>query len=283
LKLTTALRLGRVSNLPTVSSNVLAGLALAGYREHQAGSIALVCCAASLLYVGGMFLNDAFDADIDARERPERPIPKGLARRSEVFGYGAGLLLVGILLACLLSLASGVCALATAATIVAYDIVHKRTGLAPVLMGLCRVGVYWLAAFVVPSPDRGNVVLGSAVLCAYVLALTYAAARENSTALVRIGPLVGLYAPVLIIGTRLHSALGLGCLLVFVLWTVRNNWLVRTQKPTQIRAGIGGLIAGIALLDALWLAAMDAPTEATAAALAAFAVTLILQRFVAGT
>jgi 4-hydroxybenzoate polyprenyltransferase len=283
LKLSTALRLGRVSNLPTVSSNVLAGLALAGSREQQAGSIAVACAAASLLYVGGMFLNDAFDAEIDARERPERPIPAGLARRGEVFVYGAGLLLVGIVFSCLLSLASGAFALATAGTIVAYDIVHKRTGFAPLLMGLCRVGVYWLAGFVVASPDRGQVALGSAVLCAYVLALTYAAARENSTALVRIGPLVGLYAPVLIVGPRLHSALGLLCLLVFVLWTVRNNLLVRTRKPTQIRAGIGGLIAGIALLDALWLAAMDAPAQTTAVALAAFAVTLMLQRLVAGT
>ena len=283
MKVSTALRLGRVSNLPTVSSNVLAGLALAGYREHQAGSIALACCSASLLYVGGMFLNDAFDAEIDARERPERPIPAGLARRGEVFGYGASLLLVGVVVACLLSLASGVLALATAATIVMYDIVHKRTGFAPLLMGLCRVGVYWLAAFVVSSPDRAQVALGSAVLCAYVLALTYAAARENSTALVRIGPLVGLYAPVLIVGMRLQSVLGWSCLLVFVLWTVRNNLLVRTRKPAQIRAGIGGLIAGIALLDALWLAAMEAPLPVTAAALAAFAATLLLQRFVAGT
>ena len=283
MKLATALRLGRVSNLPTVSSNVLAGLALAGYREQQASAVAVACCAASLLYVGGMFLNDAFDAEIDARERPERPIPAGLAGRGEVFRYGAGLLLVGVVLACLLSLASGMFALATAATIVAYDIVHKRTGFAPLLMGLCRVGVYWLAAFVVVSPAAKQVALGSAVLCAYVLALTYAAARENSTALVRIGPLVGLYAPALIVGTQLHSALGWVCLLVFVLWTVRNNLLVRTRQPPQIRAGIGGLIAGIALLDALWLAAMDAPAPVTAVALAAFAATLILQRFVAGT
>jgi 4-hydroxybenzoate polyprenyltransferase len=230
-----------------------------------------------------MFLNDAFDAAIDARERPERPIPAGLARRGEVFAYGAGFLSVGIVLACVLSLASGVFALATATTIVAYDIVHKRTSFAPLLMGLCRVGVYWLAAFVVVSPQLGQVALGSAVLCAYVLALTYAAARENSTALVRIGPLVGLYAPVLIVGTRLQSVLGLVCLLVFVLWTVRNNLLVRTRKPPQIRAGIGGLIAGIALLDALWLAAVEAPTLAIVAALVAFVATLILQRFVAGT
>jgi 4-hydroxybenzoate polyprenyltransferase len=283
LKLSTAFRLGRVSNLPTVSSNVLAGLALAGARDLQLGTIAVACCAASLLYVGGMFLNDAFDAEIDARERPERPIPSGLVRRGEVFGYGAAFCSSGVVLATLLSLGSGLLALATAATIVAYDVVHKRTRFAPLLMGLCRVGVYWLAALVVLSPDLGRVALGSAVLCAYVLALTYAAARENSTALVRIGPLVGLYAPVLVIGPRLDSVLGFFCLLVFVLWTARNNLLVRTRLPARIRVGIGGLIAGISLLDALWLAATGAPAVLTLFALAAFLVTLTFQRFVAGT
>jgi 4-hydroxybenzoate polyprenyltransferase len=269
--------------LPTVSSNVLAGLALAGALVYPAGAIAVACLSASLLYVGGMFLNDAFDADIDARERPERPIPSGLVGRNEVFVYGASLLLAGVVLAASLSLLSGVLAVATAALIVTYDAVHKSTGLAPLLMGLCRVGLYWVAAFVVAAPDTGRVALGSVVLCAYVLALTYAAARENSTALVRIGPLVGLYAPVLIVGPRLHSALGLVCLLVFVLATVRNNLRVRTRQPLSIRAGIGGLIAGISLLDAVWLAALDAPTPAIVAALVAFVLTLTLQRFVAGT
>lgn len=283
MRLSTALRLGRVSNLPTVSSNVLAGLALSGAGLYPAGPIAVACLCASLLYVGGMFLNDAFDAEVDARERPERPIPSGLARRGEVFAYGAGMLLVGVVLAATLTLGSGALALATAAVVVAYDVVHKRTGFAPLLMGLCRVGLYWVAAFVVASPDVPRVSLGSLVLCAYVVALTYAAARENSTALVRIGPLVGLYAPVFVVGPRLHSLLGFGCLLVFVLATVRNNLRVRTRQPVHIRAGIGGLIAGISLLDAVWLAALDAPTPAVLVALAAFLLTLTLQRFVAGT
>jgi 4-hydroxybenzoate polyprenyltransferase len=230
-----------------------------------------------------MFLNDAFDAEVDARERPERPIPSGLVTRSEVFSHGAGMLLVGVVLAHMLSLASGLLALGTAAVVVFYDAVHKRTGFAPLLMGLCRVGLYWVAAFAVTSPSASRVALGSVVLCAYVLALTYAAAKENSTALVRIGPLVGLYAPVLVVGPRLHSVLGFACLIVFVLSTVRNNLRVRTRQPLHIRAGIGGLIAGISLLDAVWLAALDAPTPVVLAALCAFGLTLTLQRFVAGT
>jgi hypothetical protein len=284
LKLATALRLGRVSNLPTVCSNVLAGIALAGWAAQQAGAVALLCFAASLLYVGGMFLNDAFDAEYDARERAERPIPQGHARRSEVFALGSAMLLAGVALASVASLTSGLLALATTAMIVAYDAVHKQTALAPLLMGLCRVGVYCTAAFSVAQPELTRVALGSAVLCAYVLALTYAAARENTTALVRIAPLIGLYAPVAILAPgALRSALGILCLLSFMLWTVRNNLLVRTRQPPKIRRGIGGLIAGISLLDALWLSATNAPAAATCSALAAFALTLLLQRYIAGT
>ena len=81
MKLGVWLRLGRVSNLPTVWSNVLAALALSGGLSQAAGipalHVALLAAAFSLFYVGGMYLNDAFDRHIDARERPQRPIPSG--------------------------------------------------------------------------------------------------------------------------------------------------------------------------------------------------------------
>ena len=72
----TAFRLGRVSNLPTVWSNVLGAMSLAAMTV-PIREAAFTALAMSLLYVGGMYLNDAFDRDIDARERPERPIPSG--------------------------------------------------------------------------------------------------------------------------------------------------------------------------------------------------------------
>jgi len=87
VKLQTALTLGRVSNLPTVWTNTLAGALLAGARDLGA-EFALVVLAFSLFYTGGMFLNDAFDAPWDARERPERPIPSGAAGAREVFLWG---------------------------------------------------------------------------------------------------------------------------------------------------------------------------------------------------
>ena len=56
----------------------------------------LLAAAFSLLYTGGMYLNDAFDREVDARERPERPIPSGRVRAGSVFAIGFGLLGMGI-------------------------------------------------------------------------------------------------------------------------------------------------------------------------------------------
>ena len=52
----------------------LAAIVLAG-GELAPGPVLALFVSLSLFYVGGMYLNDAFDAGVDALERPERPIP----------------------------------------------------------------------------------------------------------------------------------------------------------------------------------------------------------------
>ena len=59
--------LGRVSNLPTVWSNCLAGWWLGG--DHHSDRLPFVLIGATFLYIAGMFLNDAFDVNFD-RLRP---------------------------------------------------------------------------------------------------------------------------------------------------------------------------------------------------------------------
>jgi len=71
-KLRTLLVLGRVSNLPTVWSNCLAGWWLSGGGNFW--KLPLLLLGVSALYTGGMFLNDAFDAEFDQQRRASRPI-----------------------------------------------------------------------------------------------------------------------------------------------------------------------------------------------------------------
>lgn len=283
MKFATALRLGRVSNVPTVWTNVFAGVGLAG-AGLGAGATATICIAVSLLYIGGMFLNDAFDAEVDAVERPERPIPAGLVTRREVLAYAAVMFALGVVLAFTTGTLAGVGAITATALIVLYDWVHKRTWLAPGLMAACRVAVYWTAGLAVVTPRFEMIAWGGAVLFAYVLGLTYAAARENTHAVVRIVPLLGLIAPGLATAPYLvDRTSGLLALILFVGWTAWCVRLVRSRQPTSIRRGIGGLIAGIALVDGLWLASVYPSSPAFASAIGAFALTILLQRYVAGT
>jgi 4-hydroxybenzoate polyprenyltransferase len=180
--LETALRLGRVSNLPTVWTNVAAGMALGGVDALPVGLLALLGLGASLLYVGGMYLNDAFDAGWDAVHRPERPIPAGAVAARTVYAAGFAFLGAGMLL---VRVATNdhrplIAALALAALIVLYDVSHKRNPFAVVIMALCRVTVYVLAALAVtPASLPRAFYVGAGALFLYLVFLSTLARKET--------------------------------------------------------------------------------------------------------
>ena len=137
----TLLTLGRVSNLPTVWSNCLAAwLLTAGLRSGTpAWLLLLLFTGCSALYLGGMYLNDAFDVAFDNLHRPERPIPSGKISRRGVAISGCALLAVGIVL---LVPVSGAWAWALAGFILIYNAIHKRTAAALLIMAGCRALIY---------------------------------------------------------------------------------------------------------------------------------------------
>jgi 4-hydroxybenzoate polyprenyltransferase len=164
------LQLSRASNLPTVLSNALAGAVLGG-AVLAPGSLARVGLALSACYVGGTFLNDAFDRSWDAVRRPERPIPRGDASLGQVFLTGGWLLLFG---AVLLARAPGaaVCAIALATAIVVYDRWHKTVAAAPLLMGACRALAVVGAGLSAGGHCTASLLVAAAVLLGYVALLS---------------------------------------------------------------------------------------------------------------
>jgi 4-hydroxybenzoate polyprenyltransferase len=224
----TALRLGRVSNLPTVWTDVMAGLALNGGTPRP-GLVIPLALATSLFYVAGMYLNDAFDHRWDAQHRPDRPIPAGEVSAATVFkaGFammGAGLLVLALgpgLLPALAGLGLGAC-------ILVYDITHKANPLASVVMGLCRVSVYLIAALAVAPRLSGAVYTGSILLLAYLVGLTLIARHETRNP--RLPALVGLLiagiclldgAMLLFTGHPLAAALAVGAFYLTRRWQRR--------------------------------------------------------------
>jgi len=185
------LLLARASNLPTVWTNVLAGTVAAGGAVAWTG-IGRLAAAVSLLYTGGMFLNDAFDAEFDGRVRPDRPIPAGDVTRRSVFVTGFALLAAGELL-----LATGQPSFRPAfwggllgVAITYYDFHHKQNRWAAVVMGSCRGLVYCVAAAAVTGAVDGRVAAAAVALTGYVVALTYVARRTAGPAQWRVAWLV---------------------------------------------------------------------------------------------
>lgn len=278
----TALRLGRVSNLPTIWSNVIAAVSLGAVSAPER-DIVLAALAMSLLYVGGMYLNDAFDRDIDARERPSRPIPAGEAPAQTVFCIGFGLLAAGIGLLAVLRPMAGLVGLILAGTIVLYDWHHKGNLLSPVLMGLCRALVYAGAATVLAKAFWIPVLLGAAALFLYVTGLTLAAKQERLERVTNFLPFVLVAAPLAIYAPAIvnawPAALAAAALLVACLYA---GYLLKRRDPGDVGSAVGLLIAAIALVDALAAASTGAVSAALLCA-AFFVLTLVLQRHVPGT
>jgi 4-hydroxybenzoate polyprenyltransferase len=282
MKLSVALRLGRVSNLPTVTSNVLAAVALAG-GVPSGLLVAVSCVAMSMMYVAGMFLNDAFDREIDARERPERPIPSGEVRAATVFDAGFALLLGGIALTAIAALTSGaggrpiLCAVALGALIIFYDAYHKENPLSPVVMGLCRVGVYATAGFLATRDVDPALAWGLVALLGYLIGLTYIARQENLDRIANLWPLAVMAVPFWI---AFPHNLFAGAIYAGLLATTRRALALLARR--RIRDAVSLLIAGIALLDAT-LAANRCCWALALVALAAFGLTRLFQRVVPGT
>ncbi len=142
-QLTAWLQLLRLPNAFTAVADVMMGYVVTHGELQPVLHFALLVAASCLLYLSGMVLNDVFDAEVDARDRPERPIPSGCVSRKAAAAIGWAMLAIGIALAWLVTFIAndwrpGIIATLLAACIVLYDGVLKRSRFAPLLMGECR-------------------------------------------------------------------------------------------------------------------------------------------------
>jgi len=274
--------LGRVSNLPTVWSNCLAGWLLAGGGSNWV--FFDLCVGATFLYVGGMYLNDAIDEDFDRQHRRERPIPAGLVSAATAWWFALVLLGAGALMLIPLGLTTAIFGVLLLATIVIYDLVHKQVAVAPVIMAGCRFWLFLLAASTGTDGVTGYSVWCALVLGAYVIGLSYIARRESLNSPVALWPVLALAAPVLLallINNHEYRTRGviLGLLLV--------GWIVNCARHTfwsgerNVGRTVSGLLAGIVLVDLL---AVGGGTVWTGLAFGClFALALLFQRYVPAT
>lgn len=282
-KFRTLLVLGRVSNLPTVWSNCLAGWWLSGGENFW--KLLLLLFGTSALYTGGMFLNDAFDVDFDRQRRPTRPIPSGAITEEWVWIYGWGWMALGILLLILCGKWTGAFAVALAICIVVYDAVHKAVTASPWLMGLCRFWVYVIAGTTGSGDFNGWPIWCGAALAFYIVGLSYVARRESFRGRVPVWPLIFLAVPILLamlmdVGeARTHAMLMSAILFIWIVRCVRTIFFGGEIVVARI---VSGLLAGIIFVD--WLAvAPFCPVLLSIIFVLLFITTLVLQRFIPAT
>ena len=174
--------LGRVSNLPTVWSNCLAAWMLTtSLRAAPAWPLFFQLLAGiTALYLGGMYLNDAFDVTFDTLHRPERPIPSGRISRRAVSIFGCFWMFGGVIL---LAPISGGWAWALAGFILLYNAIHKKTTLGLPIMAGCRALIYPLVGVAAASGGLaslpGVLWVASGCMALWVLVLSILA-RSNS-------------------------------------------------------------------------------------------------------
>jgi len=171
----------RPANILTAIADILLGYAVAGgvaalpagdeWAVRQPEALAWLVLATIGLYGGGVVLNDAFDADLDRRERPERPIPSGAVSERAAFLFGILLLLGGVAAAAQVSARSALLAALVAALAAVYDAYGKHhTALGPFNMSACRSGNVLLGMSAGAIPALGWVV--ALVPFIYIAAVT---------------------------------------------------------------------------------------------------------------
>lgn len=280
-RLRTLLVLGRISNLPTVWSNCLAAWLLNDGQSWT--NLYVLCVATTWLYVGGMFLNDAFDVEFDRQFRRERPISTGQITARVVWLIGGGLLLAGWLLLLWLGLSTALMGLLLVAAIVLYDAVHKKTAFAPLLMSLCRFLLYLVAASATLRQVNEAVLWHGLALAAYVTGLSYFARNESKPGMVQRWPVLLLVAPMaanILLNFNRDASSWLASL-VFLAWL---GWCLRgmfAQTKPNLGRVVAGLLAGIVLVDVAALPRLDGEFALIFAGL--FGLALLLQRKIPAT
>jgi 1,4-dihydroxy-2-naphthoate octaprenyltransferase len=178
------LQLLRLPNVFTAVADVMMGYLVANRGEILSiENLVVLAVVSILLYLSGMVLNDVFDAEVDARDRPDRPIPSGRVSLKAATFVGWGMLIGGLAVAWLLSFKvndwrPGVVATLLAACILLYDGALKRTRLAPLLMGECRMFNVLLGMSLMLIPWGKAEILIAIGIGVYIIGVTIFARTE---------------------------------------------------------------------------------------------------------
>lgn len=277
--------LGRVSNLPTVWSNCLAGWILAGNTDLSEKFFVLLS-SATLFYVGGMYWNDTMDIEWDREKAPERPIPSGAIPLRHAWIWGGFLFTCGFGLALFLGTVALLLSTALFVSILIYDWSHKRISWAPVIMASCR---FWLILFAAASafdgrPISGFVLWSAVFLFCYIVGLSYIARHERLATPFDLWPLMLLSGPAVwgfIANSPSLWTQSIVFAVPFLAWTAWALSYLLIPSRRQPGKAVSLLLSGIVLTDVIAIQPLGGPILIILVAL--FASCQVLQKWIPAT
>ncbi len=252
------LQLVRAPNLFTALADVLAGFLFVGGTVSEMRILGVLAFASVCFYAGGATLNDVVDAQRDATERPSRPIPSGTVSRRGAVILAVALLLGGLGLCAPLHDAQRWLGSGLVVSIVLYDLVVKKTALAPAAMGTCRALNLLMGMSVVGTLTAAPNVIAAALIWLYVASVTHFAGTEaahSSTMRLRIGTLGVVLASVGLIGVSAfleRPDMGFMLLVAVLLGRVAAGVIpaLRTCAPNCVQQATEAFVQCLIIFDA---------------------------------
>jgi 4-hydroxybenzoate polyprenyltransferase len=257
------LQLIRFPNLFTAMADVVAGCLILFGPRFSLLDLLLLVLASACIYGGGCALNDLCDRDVDAEERPFRPIPSGRVSVGEALFLTCGLFVAALILSFRVATSSFLIASLLIALCVLYDVCSKKTEiLGPLNMGACRAFNLFLGMSPGFPPSAIHLVFGLISLI-YVFSLTTLSKVEaggtlgNRRWIVLSGWLVVPSAVLyLVIGNHLPEGGGSMIFLIAFAFFTGRTLLKALANPTPdlVGNGVKTMVLGIPLLDAVYVA-----------------------------
>jgi 4-hydroxybenzoate polyprenyltransferase len=264
----------RISNLPTILADCAVGLCIAmalyavwrgptqaaDVLSENPALIAGVCVGMCMLYLGGMVLNGILDRNIDAVERPNRPIPSGRIPLRVAWTVAVVLMLGGLW--------------------------PSSLGRAPIPEIAAATVAIWLSAYANRSANPALTILAHGWMVIAVIAAIWWMAvplvtpigsdvaedlPENALAQMRLGMRM-TYAPALVIAL---AAVAYNVLHSRTAWSVALMALCRALVPVSVAMAALAPSGIFGPVRATWIASGRIPTD-LAFLLATTAIALML-------
>lgn len=267
---TTWLQLLRAPNLFTVPGDVLAGLAVAGGLSWGIGpKLALLMLSSLFFYSGGLLLNDWYDRDEDARERPHRPIPSGAVSAERVKQAAIACMVLALILALVCGLRTFLVALALGGCVLWYNrSAKRRKALGIGVMASCRffnvlLGASAVAA--VPGPQKIFAACAALAIAYYIVAVAWVAVDETKRLPSLVAVVCYALSPLVLAAAGIRGFTDVSCWGAILLWLLFTGLTVQVlrQLLTNSDVGhtshlVGGMIRNLILAQAFLLASSGA-------------------------